>query len=118
MKALLTVLTLTLWVALAGCADDSGSSPRPTEAEKMTVAGVLKGLSLDETKLDYIDEPPGKLRALECEATFRDTKVKVRVRIHVVYTHDLFSVEQKWNPKAVRAATVHKVTITPLDAEK
>jgi len=65
------------------------------EPEKVTVADVFKGLSLDESKLDYIDEPPGKLRELECKATLRDTKVKVRVRIEVVYTINLFSDKRK-----------------------
>jgi hypothetical protein len=80
--------------------------------EKVTVADVLRGLSLDPSKLRYIDEPPGKLQELECETTLRDTKVRVRVRIEVVYTLALFSDQRKWAPQAVRAATVRKVTIT------
>jgi hypothetical protein len=91
---------------------------KPEELEKLTVADVLKGLSLDESKLDYIDEPPGKLRALESEATPWGKKAKVRVRIEVDYTAALFSEKRKWDPKAVRAATVRKVTVTPVGAEK
>jgi hypothetical protein len=88
------------------------------EPEKLTVADVLKGLSLDESKLEHIDEPPGKLRELEAETTLRDSKIKVRVRIEVVYTLDLFSKERNWDPKAVRAATVRKVTIIPVGADR
>jgi hypothetical protein len=79
---------------------------------------VFKALSLDEAKLEYNDEPPGKLREVECQATLRDTKVKVRVRIELVYTPELFSEEQKWDAKALRAAAVRKVTITPVVAKR
>jgi hypothetical protein len=118
MKATLTVLALTLLVAAATRADDNRSTPTPIGPEKMTVADVLKGLSLDDSKLAYVDEPPGKLRELECEATLRDTKAKVRVRIEVVYTPELFSEKRTWDPKAVRAATARRVTITPVGADQ
>jgi hypothetical protein len=89
-----------------------------TESEKVTVADVFKALSLDESKLEYSDEPPGKLREVECQATLRDTKVKVRVRIELVYTTELFSAERKWDAKALRAAAVRKVIITPVISNK
>jgi hypothetical protein len=118
MRTMLTVIALTFFVATTSCADDGRTSPRPTEPVKLTVADVLKGLSLDESKLDYIDEPPGKLRELRCEATLRDTNVKVQVRIEVVYTLDLFSDQRKWEPKTIRAATARTVTITPVSVDK
>jgi hypothetical protein len=101
-------------VMVSGCILGCGAAA----AEDLTVADVLKGLSLEKAKLEYVDEPPGKLRAVECEATLRDTKVKVRVRVEVVYTPDLFSEQRRWDPKAVRAATVRKVMITPAGADK
>jgi hypothetical protein len=100
-------------VVLSGCLLGCGMAG----AEKLTVADVLQGLSLDESKLEYLDEPPGKLRGLEGVATLRDSKVQVRVAIEVVYTPDLFSDRRKWDPKVVRAATVRKVTITPVGAD-
>jgi hypothetical protein len=118
MKAMLTVLTLTLLVSAATRSDENKSTPGPAGPKKMTVADVLKGLSLDASKLEYIDEPPGKLRELQCEASLRDTKVKVRVRIEVVYTVNLFSEKRKWDPKAIRAAGARRVTITPVSSEK
>jgi len=98
----------------AGCLLGCGRA----EPDRATVADVVKGLSLDESKLVYVDEPPGKLEALECTATLRDTKVKVRVRIEVVYTPALFSDTRKWDAKAVRAAAVRNVIITPLGADR
>jgi hypothetical protein len=90
----------------------------PADSEDLTVADVVKGLALDESKLSYSDEPPGKLRGLECRTTLRDTKVKVLVRIEVVYTTALFSDRRKWDIKAVRAAKVRKVSIEPEPADK
>jgi len=84
----------------------------------MCEEGCVKSLSLDEAKFRYEDEPPGKLRAVECPATLRDTKVKVRVRLEVVYTLDLFSDKFAWDIKKVRAATVHKVVIEPQTTDK
>jgi hypothetical protein len=101
-------------VVLSGCLLECGLA----EPEKLTVADVLKALSLDETKLELIDEPPGKLRELACEATLRDTKARVRVRIEVVYTLDLFSDQRKWDPRAIRAATVRKVTVAPVSSDR
>jgi len=85
----------------------------PDSAEGLTVADVVKGLSLDEARFSYSDEPPGKLRAVECPATIRDTTVKVRVRLELVYTPNLFSDKRAWDIERVRAATVQKVVIEP-----
>ena len=110
MKHVGMVLAANLILCNAACAQKSPASDMP---EKLTVADVLKGLILDESKLTYVDEPPGKLRAIECDAVLRDSSVRVHVRIDVAYTVELFSDSRKWDPKVVRAATVHKVTITP-----
>ena len=101
-------------VLVSGCLLATPAAP----AEKLTVADVFKALSLDEAKLEYIDEPPGKLREVECEATLRDTKVGVRVRIEVVYTPQLFSEQRKWDARAVRAAAVRKVTVAPISPDR
>src|SRR5439155_1606742 len=90
----------------------------PAAAERLTVADVIRGLALDEAKFSYSDEPPGKLREVECPATLGDAKVKVRVRIEVVYTLGLFSDKRQWDIKAVRAAAVRRVSIQPQAAEK
>lgn len=114
MKPMLRALILILAVAASARADENRGA-QVSEQKKPTVAEVLKALQLDETKLRHSDEPPGKLRALEGEVTLRDTRLKVNVRIDLVYTTAVFSTERKWDPKAVRAAAVQKVTITPLD---
>jgi hypothetical protein len=48
----------------------------------------------------------------------REAKVKVRVRIEVVYTLGLFSDKREWEMKAVRGAAVRKVSIEPQAAKK
>jgi hypothetical protein len=111
MRTALTLFALVLIPAVARTEDNR----RP---EKMTVADVLKALSLTDTKLDFVDEPPGKLQALECEATLRDTKTKTRIRIELVYSGELFSGTRTWDAKAVSGATVHHVVITPLATAK
>jgi hypothetical protein len=85
----------------------------PEPAKHLTMADVAKALSLDEATFRYSDEPPGKLQAVECQATLGDTPVKVRVRIELIYTPSLFSDKREWDIKRVRAATVRKVTIEP-----
>src|SRR5262249_42737420 len=114
MKALLTVLVLALASAVAAGAGEGRADPGP---EELTVADGFKGVARDEARLEYIDEPPGKLQELACEATLRDTQVKVRVRIALVYTVALFSDKRQWDPKAVRAAAVRRVTIVPVGAD-
>jgi hypothetical protein len=115
LPSVLKVLVLSLAVATAARAEENRGrmAPSPSDQKKLTVADVLKGLSLDESALSFSDEPPGKLRTLSCETTLRDTKLRVRVRIELVYTVALFSAERHWDPKAVRAAAVHQVTLTP-----
>jgi hypothetical protein len=76
------------------------------------VVDVIKGLGLDESKMQHGDEPPGKLRWLRwSNVKLPGTNAEVDVEIHVVYT--LFSIKRDWDIKAVREATVLKVTITP-----
>src|SRR5688500_877133 len=100
---MLTFVCLSALI-LAGSAD-----PQPKPAK---VADVIKGLALDETKIDYADEPPGKLRSLHWQKVkLPGTEAEVRVEIDIVYTPDVFSDKRKWDIKAVRAATVIKVTI-------
>ncbi|MFL5341964.1 MAG: hypothetical protein ACJ8F7_17595 [Gemmataceae bacterium] len=91
-----------------------GAATRLGAADRLTVGDVAKGLALDEAKLTHVDEPPGKLQALECDTTLPNTSAKVRVRIEVVYTPALFSDQRKWDAKAVRVAAVSRVTITPI----
>jgi len=107
MKALVMLALVLLLPTLARAEDE----PRP---KKLTVADVITGLSLTEVNFDYVDEPPGKLQALECLVALRDTKARVRIRIDVIYTLDLFSDARLWDAKKVRAAEVRQVTITPV----
>lgn len=115
MKPMLMALVLALSVATTARAGED-KSPKASEAKRLTVADVLQALQLDVSQLSHSDEPPGKLRALEGEVLLRDARIKVRVRIELVYTTAVFSIERKWDPKAVRAAAVQKVSITPIDA--
>jgi len=113
MQAMSMALVLTLFISAAASADDSPGRTTSAEAKNLTVSDALKALALDLSKLEYSDEPPGKLRQLYCETTLRDSKSKVRIQIDVNYTVALFSADRRWDPKAVRAATVRNVTITP-----
>lgn len=115
MKPMRMVLLLGLFFASAARAEENEGRPA-SDPKKISVADVLQALRLDESKLLHSDEPPGKLRQVEAEVPLRDTRIKVRVRIELVYTTALFSIERKWDPKAVRAAGVRQVVITPLDA--
>jgi hypothetical protein len=99
------------------------SSKGPPPPGPMKVADVIKGLGLDESDMGYSDEPPGKLRQLHwSRVKFPGTDAEVDVAIDIVYTPDLLSVirlnngkvmVRGWDIKAVRAATVLKVTIAP-----
>ena len=115
MKPMLMVLVLALSAATPVRAAEN-KSPQASEKKRLTVADVLQTLQLDLSQLTHSDEPPGKLRALEGEVTLKEARVKVHVRIELVYTTDLFSMEMKWDPKAVRAAAVRRVSITPIGA--
>jgi hypothetical protein len=86
-------------------------NPEP-ELGVMTVADVLLALQLDESRLQYIDEPPGKLRELRAVASLRGSNTNVVIRISVVYTFDLMSITGTWESRKVRAAKVSDVTIT------
>src|SRR5262249_61258685 len=111
----IALLALALLLSPAQ-ADDNRSTPAPSGPEKLTVADVLKSLSLADAKLEYVDEPPGKLQAVECNATLRDTNVKVRIRIDLKYTLALFSDTRTWDTKAIQSASVRQVKLTPLGA--
>jgi len=113
MRAMSMALVLTLFISAAASADDSPRRTVSAESKNLTVSDVLKALALELSQLEYSDEPPGKLRELYCETTLRDSKNKVRIQIDVNYTVALFSTDRRWDPKAVRAATVRNVTITP-----
>ena len=83
-------------------------NPRPKE---WTVADILAGLKIDESMLIYEDEPPGKLRALRCVVALPGNGMKAYVRIELKFR--IVSVNFEWDKKAVRAAKVARVVITP-----
>ena len=81
-------------------------------AKPVTLADVIKGLGLDEAKVEYIDEPPGRLARLSWE------KVKLpgtdaAVDVDVFLTTAPFSERLEWDIKKLRDVTVQKVTIVP-----
>lgn len=88
--------------------------PKDPQLKPVKVADVIKGLGLDETKMHHSDEPPGKLRAISWrKVKLPGTDAEVDVEIEIVYTLDVFSDKRNWDIKAIRAATVTKVTIVP-----
>lgn len=92
---------------------------KESQSKPIKVEEIIKGLALDEAKASYCDEPPGKLRALRWyRVKLNGTEAEVDVQIDIVYTLDLFSDKFEWDIKAVRAATVTKVTILPFDLNK
>jgi hypothetical protein len=115
----------------------SEAKPAPTIREfslkdlpqPVTIADVIKRLGLDESKMSYRDEPPGKLRALywhkvKLPGTGAEMDVEIQLenpRSFAVRklveiqlgTPPLITEKRTWDIKMVRAATVLKVTITP-----
>jgi hypothetical protein len=112
MTRLMFVMIAVGWAVLSA---SSNAQDRTGAVRKLTVGDVLRGLSIDESKLNYSDEPPGKLQELTANVALGQSKVNVRIEIR--YTSELFSAERKWDPRKVRAAEVQKVTITPVNPQ-
>lgn len=81
------------------------------ELGTLTAGDVFAALGIDGSKLEYLDEPPGKLRELRATVRLRDTQTVVAVRIQLRYTPDLMSTTGKWDTERVRAAKVLAVTL-------
>ena len=60
----------------------------------MTVAQVLSLCSTPYSEVRMVDEPPGKLRAVEFDC-YQDQR-SVRVVLELQYTPALFSSERSW----------------------
>ena len=123
---MLTAVCLSMCLLAAnGTAQPPASETKPApsvrefpskdpQPKPVKVADVIKGLGLDETKMHHSDEPPGKLRAISWhKVKLPGTDAEVDISIEIVYTFDVFSDKRKWDIKAIRAATVTKVTIVP-----
>ena len=74
----------------------------------LTVAQVLSLCGATYAELTMIDEPPGKLRALEFDC--REGKVR-RVVIEIEYGPDLFSTTRSWPEELVGRQTVTGVHV-------
>lgn len=108
---------------LAGSGQPPASEPKPAPPDRVTpaketkplkVADVVKGLGLDEAKVEYIDEPPGCLAKLYwSKVKLPGTEVAVDVEVVIVFTSALFSETRTWDIKKLRDVTVLKVTISP-----
>jgi hypothetical protein len=86
--------------------EDQGPSQR-RPAVFTTLGPVLDHFKVNPKDLDYIDDPPGKLQAVEFKIK-RDSKI-VRVEVKLKYTIQLFSATRKWDLEHVRNATVLEV---------
>ncbi len=84
----------------------SGHSQERPAAVK-TVGQVLDHFKVDPKNLVFVDDPPGKLQAVEFKVK-RKEKI-LRIEVQLKYTLELFSAERKWDMKVVRRATVLKV---------
>jgi|GEM_PF-6854964 len=105
------------------------SSPKPApvvrefaakepQPKRVTVAEVIKGLILDESKMLLLDEPPGKLNGVRWEKVkLPGTEAVVDVEIETVRTFVL-SPTGKYDKNVILSAVVTKVTITPLVGRK
>jgi hypothetical protein len=79
----------------------------------MTVAQVLALCGTPYADVRFIDEPPGKLRAVEFDC--RRCEPQVRVVLEFDYHIGLFSMEREWNADAVTSQIVTRVTESKLD---
>jgi hypothetical protein len=103
----------------AGPAGELKSAPanrvipsKEPQRKPVTVGEVIKSLGLDETKIGYSDEPPGKLAGVYWyNVKLPGTEAEVDVEIQLA-TRGPFSEKRAWDIKQVRAATVRKVEIT------
>jgi len=73
----------------------------------LTVGEVLEQCNGDKHSLEYIDEPPGKLRAVRimCETNGQKNPVVLEFE----YDSSLFSAERDWSSDLVKKQTVVKV---------
>jgi hypothetical protein len=77
----------------------------------MTVAQVLALCGTSYAEVQFIDEPPGKLRAIEFDC--RRCEPEVHVVLAFEYHIGLFSMQRKWDRDVVTAQTVTAVTESP-----
>jgi hypothetical protein len=75
------------------------------------VGHILDEYGIAFRDVEFDDDPPGKLQALNCLAKCRN--VPVRVIIKLRYSKELFSAERKWREPTVRAAHVESVETSP-----
>ena len=73
----------------------------------LTLGEVLEECKCAPEGLRYIDEPPGKLRAVEITCEMNNTKQKIVLEID--YDTGLFSIERDWPFDLLRKQKVVKV---------
>jgi hypothetical protein len=76
----------------------------------MTVAQVLAWCGTPYAEVKFIDEPPGKLRAIEFDC--RRCEPEVRLTLEFEYHIGLFSMQREWERDVVTAQTVVRATET------
>lgn len=72
-----------------------------------TIGEVLEECQTGPYRLRYIDEPPGKLRAVEITCEVNNEKQKVLLEIE--YNSNLFSADRNWSLDLIKKQKVMKV---------
>ena len=73
----------------------------------LTIAQVLAACGSSYSEVRLVDEPPGKLRAVELVC--REGGEPRRVVLKIEYNSDLFSAERDWAETVVKAQKVVQV---------
>ena len=76
----------------------------------LTVGEVLEQCKCAPDEFQYIDEPPGKLRAVEITCKSNDDKQKIVLEI--TYDSNLFSIDRDWSFDLVKKQKIVKVHIS------
>ncbi len=73
----------------------------------LTIGQILELCGVSYSEVQMVDEPPGKLRAVEFNC--REGDRARRVRLEVQYSSGLFSKDRSWDQAVVEAQPVTKV---------
>ncbi|WAS95000.1 hypothetical protein [Nannocystis punicea] len=86
---------------------EGGGTPAPASWVGLTVGQVLSQCGTVAGEMEMVDEPPGKLRAVEFDCHQSDPAR--RVILEFEYHEGLFSSERSWSNELVTAQRVTRV---------
>lgn len=97
---------------LQSCSENQPNDAVNVNYPPLTIGALLELHRVPFPAVDFMDEPPGKLRSVRMAAG------SLQIEAAIVYSPALFSAERAWNETTVRDARIDRLVYSNVAQQK